>query len=460
MIGIGATIDGKYEVIRFLGGGGMGIVAEARHLTLDTLVAIKFMRSDMVACSVGVERFLREARALVKIKSQHAVKVHDLGTYARIPYIVMEHLEGTDMQTLLDNSRRLEVAEVARYMLQACEAIAEAHSLGIYHRDLKPANIFLSRGASGRTIVKVLDFGIAKMLQTRPSDSYVSLTGARTIMGTPSYMSPEQIASSRDIDGRADIWSLGVVMYKLVTGMLPFQDDNPLIVQRRIRFEAPRANPLLLMLAPIIHRCLEKKREDRYESIVDLALALRPLVHESSPRLGSSSVCMGTPTSLSDQQQRELAIAEGIMPRGGPPESTTIPICRFPWPIEEADGGSADFEIPNAPMARAFDQESSSADEKATVPDKLRQIGVGGTLIVESEPATVSAVRQEVQPKPDNGPETLVSPTFEDPPGPISPWAAEPALTPMPKRPHARATGIFMVVAAVLALAAVCHWGV
>lgn len=360
MVRIGAIIDGKYEVTGFLGGGGMGIVVEARHSRLDTLVAIKFMRSDMLASSGGVERFLREARALVKLKSQHAVKVHDLGIHARMPFIVMEHLEGTDMQTLLDQNRRLDAADVARHILQACEAIAEAHSMGIYHRDLKPANIFLSRGASGRTIVKVLDFGIAKMLQTHSSVSLVSLTGAWTMMGTPRYMSPEQLVSAKDIDGRADIWSLGVVMYELVTGKLPFEDETQLLMLRRIRFEAPWANPLPPTLAPIIHRCLEKNKEDRYQTIVELALALRPLINPSLSPFGSLCARNDTTAVLPDKQQSELAIAEGIMSHRASTESTTIPIPRLPQPIAGAETHCADSELPYAPTVRPPSDDSLS----------------------------------------------------------------------------------------------------
>lgn len=519
MIRIGAIIDGKYEVTGFLGSGGMGIVVEARHLTLETLVAIKFMRSDMVASSGGVQRFMREARALVKLKSQHAVKVHDLGIYARMPYIVMEHLEGMDLQTLLDQDKRFEVADVARHMRQACEAIAEAHSRGIYHRDLKPANIFLSRGASGRTIVKVLDFGIAKILQTHASVSYVSLTGAWTMMGTPSYMSPEQLLSAKDIDGRADIWSLGVVMYELVTGMLPFQDETQLLMQRRIRFEAPRPHPLPPTLAPIILRCLEKNKEDRYQSIEDLALALRPLIHESSSPFGSLLAPKEPLREIPDKQQRELAIAEGLISRGPSAESITIRVPRLPPLMKRAEERSADSEIPYAPTARPSNDESSSSDDVATVPDKpllqpansnpavpasdealddqvlffeggamiselqrrelaiakglvsrnisaepttIRQwsqpMGVGGTLIMESEPSNAPAARQGVQPMAENETQTLVSPGCERSPlllvsnaGPVFPSAEFFPTTPFSRRQHAMVIGIVMLMAAFLA---------
>ena len=508
MIRVGAIIDGKYEVTGFLGGGGMGIVAEARHSRLDTLVAIKFMRSDMVASLGGVERFLREARALVKLKSQHAVKVHDLGIHAGMPFIVMEHLEGTDMQTLLDKGQRLDAADVARHIRQACEAIAEAHSMGIYHRDLKPANIFLSRGASGRTIVKVLDFGIAKMLQTHSSGAPESLTGAWTMMGTPSYMSPEQLVSAKDIDGRADIWSLGVVLYELVTGKLPFEDGNQLLLQRRIRFEAPRANPLPPALAPIIYRCLEKKREDRYQTIVDLALALRPLMYESLSPFGSLLTHKDTIRALPDKPQNELAIAEGIMSRSAATESTTIPIRRLPRPIERAEAHCADSELHYAPKARPPSNESSSSlgslpdkpvvqpanstdvlrtaekqqgdepddqvlffdaglrelaiaegikppcasaeREPTTVRRLSRPMGIGGTLIMESGPPNAAVVWQEVRQTPENDTQTLVSLGIDRSPPNL--------VRVVSKRRHAMVIGIVMVVAAFVAFVVVLQW--
>lgn len=503
MIHVGAIIDDKYEVTGFLGGGGMGIVVEARHLELDTLVAIKFMRSDMLATAGGVARFFREARALVKLKSQHVVKVHDLGIHARMPFIVMEHLEGTDMQTLLDQNRRLDAADVARHIRQACEAIAEAHSMGIYHRDLKPANIFLSRGASGRTIVKVLDFGIAKMLQTHASTAHESLTGAWTMMGTPSYMSPEQLVSSKDIDGRADIWSLGVVMYELVTGKLPFDDENQLLLQRRIRFEAPRANTLPPALAPIIHRCLEKKREDRYQTIVELALALRPLMNESLSPFGSSRTPKNTPRALPDKPQRELAIAEGIMPRSASTESTTIPLRRLPRPTQRGATRCADSELPYARTARPPREESSAAissdvlrpaneqqgedledqviffnagpvanqakrrelaiapvdREPTTVRQSPRQIGYGGTLIMESGPSNAPAVRQSVEPMPENETQTLVSPGCERTPSAAEVFLSIPRQSNAGlKRQHPMAIALVMAVAALIAFVIVFQW--
>ncbi|MBK9259829.1 MAG: protein kinase [Polyangiaceae bacterium] len=289
MINAGDIVDGKYRVTRVLGQGGMGVVVEAHHENLDTLVAIKFMRPNFVLASGGAERFLREAKVLVKLKSQHAVKVHDLGVHKHMPFIVMEHLEGMDMQTMLDKHGPMNAGDAARHLRQACEAIAEAHSLGIYHRDLKPANLFLANGPSGRIIVKVLDFGIAKILRTSAdkASQYASLTGANILMGTVPYMSPEQLMSAKDIDGRADIWSMGILLHELVTGELPFSGEDMYQLQQAIQYRPPEMKSVPSILEPIIRQCLQKRPEARYQSVVDLAIALRPVVTESFSPFGT-----------------------------------------------------------------------------------------------------------------------------------------------------------------------------
>lgn len=393
MIKVGEIINGKYHVTRILGEGGMGIVVQAHHEALDMLVAIKFMRSELVAAGGGAERFLREARALVKLKSQHAVKVHDLGVHRHMPYIVMEHLEGSDLQSVLDKQGPLSPADAAKYVRQACEAIDEAHSLGIYHRDLKPANLFLAQGASGRVIVKVLDFGIAKMM--RPSDDKKSLqnslTGANILMGTIPYMSPEQLKSSKDVDGRTDIWSLGVVLYELVTGELPFQGRDLYEVQQAIRHEACLLPEMPSTLKSIITRCLEKTPEDRYQSVVDLAVSLRPVMHESlSPFAVPSRDFRGRNTNRNrglhaarnesaPKPEANLAIAEGLAATAEA-EPTTL---RMPG-VPKAQAANP---IILAPM-------STPNNEMVTLRVKGK-VAVGGTMIMRQntpEPPTVKRI--------------------------------------------------------------------
>src|SRR6478735_1771747 len=222
----GQLFAGKYRVERVLGRGGMGVVIAARHLLLDELVAIKFLLPEALQSAEAVARFEREARAAVKIKSEHVARVTDVARLENgTPYMVMELLRGRDLAAQLREGGPLPLAEVTDYLLQAGEAIAEAHGLGIVHRDLKPANLFLTKRADGSPCIKVLDFGISK-LTNASSTRDQGMTKTATVMGSPFYMSPEHLMSSRDVDMRTDIWALGVICFELLTGKLPFQADT------------------------------------------------------------------------------------------------------------------------------------------------------------------------------------------------------------------------------------------
>lgn len=275
----GQILAGKYRVDKILGQGGMGVVVAARHIGLDELVAIKFLLPEVLENKEAVERFGREARASIKIKSEHVVRVMDVGTMeGGMPYMVMEYLKGGDLSQLLQSrGGPLTVLEACEYLLQACEAIADAHVLGIVHRDLKPANLFLTQRTDGTPCVKVLDFGISKM--TALGGSGLSMTKTSTVMGSPLYMSPEQMASSKDVDPRSDIWSLGAILYELLTGSTPFMAETlpqvcAMILQsdpapiRSVRPDVPEA------LERVAYKCLAKRREDRYQSVAELAVAL------------------------------------------------------------------------------------------------------------------------------------------------------------------------------------------
>src|SRR5262245_30625239 len=216
----GEIIARKYRIERVLGAGGMGVVVVARHIHLDGLVAIKLLRAEVGKDEKVVERFMREARMAAKIKSEHVARVSDVDILdSGEPYIVMEYLRGRDLASFAAASGPLDVEEAVDYVLQACDAIAEAHARGIVHRDLKPANLFLSQRPNGSLCVKVLDFGISKLSEQARVQQDVTSTS--TVLGSPMYMSPEQMRSSREVDGRTDIWSLGVTLYQLVTGELP-----------------------------------------------------------------------------------------------------------------------------------------------------------------------------------------------------------------------------------------------
>ncbi|HEY2514537.1 MAG TPA: serine/threonine-protein kinase [Polyangiaceae bacterium] len=278
----GTVLAGKYRVTKVLGEGGMGVVVAAVHVQLDEPVALKFMLPSALGSPEAVGRFLREARAAVKLKSEHVARVSDVGTLEDgAPYIVMEYLEGTDLAGVLTTRGALPAEEAVEYILQACDALAEAHSLGIVHRDLKPANLFLTQRRDGSPLVKVLDFGISKS-STLNEAGGAALTKTGGLMGSPMYMSPEQMKSAKDADARTDVWSLGVILYELVGGRTPFDSDTLGGLMAQVLTEpAPPLGALRPDLpAPlyeVIHRCLEKDRANRYANVAELAAALGPL---------------------------------------------------------------------------------------------------------------------------------------------------------------------------------------
>jgi serine/threonine-protein kinase len=275
----GQVLAGKYRVERVLGVGGMGAVVAAQHLQLETRVAIKFLLPQMLAHEDAVARFAREARNAVRITNEHVARVLDVGTLDNgAPYMVMEYLQGADLSVLLQQRGGLPIEEVLDFILQAMEAIAEAHALGIVHRDLKPANLFCTRRPDGKPHVKVLDFGISKTLGPGAAGS---LTATTALMGSPFYMSPEQMQASGAVDARTDIWSLGVIIFELLTGQTPFYGES--IPEVCVKVAVKEPPPLRALrpdvpegLALAIATCLQKDREQRYRNVAALALALQP----------------------------------------------------------------------------------------------------------------------------------------------------------------------------------------
>ena len=271
------VIDGKYRVERGLGEGGMGFVVAAWHLQLDEMVALKFIRSG--AKPETSVRFLREAKATAKLKGPHVARVYDVDALETgEPYIVMEYLEGTDLGTLA-KTKIFSIAEACDYVLQACDALAEAHALGIVHRDVKLGNLFLTKGPDGEPFIKVLDFGISKFEMLGEHD--VDVTNTTAMLGSPRFMSPEQMDDARKVDARSDIWSLGVVLYRLVTGKAPF--EAPTLMQLLAKVMNSPHEPLSthlpdapLMFCKTIDRCLEKQSDKRFESVAEFAQAIAP----------------------------------------------------------------------------------------------------------------------------------------------------------------------------------------
>ncbi|WP_437280010.1 protein kinase [Sorangium sp. So ce375] len=276
----GDVLAGKYRVERVLGQGGMGLVVAARHTHLHQLVAIKVLLSS--ATPEAVERFLREGRASVRIRSEHAARVHDVDTLpSGAPFMVMEYLDGRDLAAVIATEGPQPIAQAVGYVLEACEAIAEAHAHGIIHRDIKPANLFLTRAADGSQTIKVLDFGISKALTDEAGGPELALTKSSALLGSPLYMSPEQMRASHRVDARSDIWSMGVVLYQLLTARIPFPSDTFGELILKVNGDPPDPiaqvrTDLLLPLEGAIYRCLEKDPARRFANIAELARAIAP----------------------------------------------------------------------------------------------------------------------------------------------------------------------------------------
>ncbi len=280
----GQILSGKYRIESVLGRGGMGVVLAATHLQLEQRVAIKFLVEGGSDPQMR-ERFAREARAASKIRSEHVARVLDVGALdSGVPYTVMEYLAGDDLAKTIRDRGALPVAEAVGYVLEACEALAEAHVAGIVHRDLKPANMFLARRADGSVAVKLLDFGISKA-ETRGADG--AITSGATILGSPTYMPPEQIRSARNVDARGDLWSLGATLFELLVGWPPFRADTlPELCVRILEEPAPELATFVPGAPPglgaALRRCLAKDPAARFATVAELAEALEPFARAES----------------------------------------------------------------------------------------------------------------------------------------------------------------------------------
>jgi serine/threonine-protein kinase len=275
-ISAGDVIDGKYLVGECIAWGGMGIVTEATHLHLQKAVALKSVRPEFLESEEMVARFLNEARIVANLRNEHVARVLDFGkTEAGIPYLVMERLEGMSLATLVLDRGPMPVPEAVDYLLQACEALAEAHAQGIVHRDIKPENLFLTQGVGGTPIIKVLDFGVSKQLaRIGPS-----LTNPSSSMGSPAYMSPEQMRNAQLVDARTDIWSMGAVLFELLAAQPPFGGDSVPEICASVLCDVPRSLKELRPGVPqgleaVVDCCLEKDRNRRFVDIAAFARAL------------------------------------------------------------------------------------------------------------------------------------------------------------------------------------------
>ncbi|MFZ5891009.1 MAG: serine/threonine-protein kinase [Myxococcota bacterium] len=296
MIETGDVLAQKYRIEHLLGKGGMGYVFAAFHEQLGRRVAVKFMTPQLSRHPEAVTRFLREARSLARITGEHVARVLDVATHEDgTPYMVMEYLSGRDLAVELEDRHALPATEAVSYVLQACEALAEAHSHGIVHRDLKPSNLFLTQRADGSPLIKVLDFGISKAMvdfQGADPNATESLTASQHLLGSPHYMSPEQVRTPRAIDARSDIWALGVILHELICGERPFGGETPMAILASVVSDPARPLSSFYPDVPselnaVVQRCLEKDPLRRYPSVAALAHALEPFAGpESRPLVG------------------------------------------------------------------------------------------------------------------------------------------------------------------------------
>jgi serine/threonine-protein kinase len=340
----GTVLGGKYQIECLIGEGGMAYVVSAVHLKLGERVALKFLKPRALANREIMARFAHEARAAAGLKGEHIARVHDVGEREEdgAPYIVMEHLEGRDLAYVIDDAAEVRIDDAAEWMIQACAGLAEAHARGIVHCDVKPENLFLVDQAGWRSI-KILDFGIAKA---------AAVAGATSVMGSPLYMPPEQLSPPFEVDARADIWSLGAVLFELLAKTTPFPSntDVPTLV-KAVREAPPRSlrrmrNDIPDGLEAIVARCLEKDREARFQNVAELAIALKPF----APRRARSAVERALsfnaglkmpasvyPPALTEDPSGSASSLGGMTSALGAPSSRgTRPLPLAPSPTPEA----------------------------------------------------------------------------------------------------------------------------
>jgi serine/threonine-protein kinase len=394
----GDVVAGKYRVERVIGTGGMGVVVAAMQIELDRRVALKFLLPEASRDADVVARFAREARAAAKIHGEHVARVLDVGQLGPgQPYLVMEYLEGTDLAQRIADAGRLALEEVAGYVIEACEALAEAHAAGVVHRDLKPANLFLAARPDGSRIVKLLDFGISKA----PVGAAGGVTSTQAIMGSPVYMSPEQLVSAKQVDARADLWSLGVVLYEALAGRLPFEADSmPQIVTRILHAPAPPLAASRPDLPPpacdAVARCLEKDPLRRFSSVADLARALAPFVPD-----GARST-----ERIARLLQRGASVPSSPRPLAGPawaPKPTEAawgttnahaPVRRSrvgPWIVGLTLGACFVVGAGALAVQRARHVESVASPASMVVPGASAS-DVGSTAVTLAPPSSAAAV--------------------------------------------------------------------
>jgi serine/threonine-protein kinase len=465
----GDILAGKYRVERVLGVGGMGVVVAASHVQLETKVAIKFLLPDMLSSREAVARFAREARAAVRITSEHVARIFDVGVLENgAPYMVMEFLEGGDLAAWLEQRGRMSIEQAVEFVLQACVAVADAHGLGIVHRDLKPANLFCVRRTDGRLLIKVLDFGISKVTQFGASGPGTSATKTSALMGSPLYMSPEQMQSSKSVNSQTDIWALGIILFELLAGQTPFVGETLPEVVLNI---ATRAPPSLRTFRPdapgaleaVILRCLQKDPSERYRNVGELAAALIPFAPNAKALVERIAGIMQT-SGLSTSSSVEVPPSPRVANTAMTGAETAAPVGQTLASTKGvkkgvvigallavvAAGGIGAFLVFSRPALPLHE----TAQTPATAPQGAVSPPPATASPAAAPPPAVAEAPKNVPPPaaaPVEAPPSVPDPTTAfRPPAPVAP-AVAPAPVQRPKHNPVAAAPVFPAVAPVAA---------
>jgi serine/threonine-protein kinase len=472
VVAVGQVVSSKYKLLRLLGDGGMGSVYEAEHLRLGTHVAIKVLHSDLARRAGLIERFLQEARVSAQIRSPHVVHVSDVeATPDGIAFLVMELLQGEPLSAVVKRERTLPVATACEYTLQILQALEAAHSLGVIHRDLKPDNVFVTF-EGGKPVVKLIDFGIAKLKRAEGSTAPAAknLTVAGMLMGTPEYMAPEQAYSAADIDVRADLYSVGVMLYEMLSGQTPAQGEDPRVVVLKVeRGEVPP----LVHLAPgvppevagLVHRAMAPRPEMRFASAAEMRLALEAVLRGKRPGTARLPQSAAPASALAPAPQ---AIGTGTV-MGAPVEAALVPAApgSGPPPPNAAAHRPATGTVHGAPIAPHLQAAQAQAAQQrslyqaaptAPAPHRGRSearrsgtgvivalavvallLGAGAVVAYVAGTATPRPVVVEPLPTVTQLP-TATTPATPATLAPTTPTATAPPLTP-PAQPQPRPSG-------------------
>ena len=376
----GDLLLGRFRIESVIGEGGMGLVFGARVHPNGTPVAIKVLSPEASVHPDAIPRFVNEARATTKLSSPHVVKIFEAGTLeVGLPFIVMERLDGTDLDAIVAQRGALPIREAVDYVIQAADAVADAHAQGIIHRDLKPSNLFLVERPGVSPIVKVLDFGISKVAGNAQQGAALTATGA--FLGSPQYMSPEQLKNARDVDARADIWSLGVIVYELLAARTPFDGGafgevcmkvlrSEIAPLRTVRPEVPEG------LEAVVARCLRRPREERFAALAELARALAPFASpdgaRAAERVGRPRAAPAPlpaplpPTGPSRAFASTARMHDAPLPAPGLQATASMPPAQAPPPPPTPNPG---FSAPSSqPLAAHLNSSAPSSGQLPPLP--------------------------------------------------------------------------------------------